>query len=101
MAFTSKEGTIASSTTSAWFPIKGYFELILSGTWVGTVALERKDSAVGTAVPVSRDYAGTPFSVTQNGIFPFEERLQGKEYRLNFTRTSGTVVFRFEEKDAS
>lgn len=97
MATPLSSGSLTSATTTTPVQIFGRANLSLTGTFVGTVALERADSSTGTFTVVSRDVAGTPatFTTAFQG-WPFEEDEQGMWYRLNCTSyTSGTINWRF------
>jgi hypothetical protein len=90
-------GSIASSTQSAWVKIKGRFDMILSGTWTGTATLQTRNDG-GDALPVVSDGAGTAFAPTANGVYPLDEEMDGREFRIDFTRTGGTLVWAFHAK---
>lgn len=63
----------------------------LSGTWAGTVTLERR---IGSGAWRGVTLVGAPLAWTSNINEPvFEETVEGAQYRLNFTRTSGTLDY--------
>lgn len=96
MATPLSSGSFTGTGQSTPVQIYGRFNLSLTGTFVGTVQLERADSSGGTFTVVSRDVAGTPatFSTAFQGL-PIEEDEQGMWYRLNCTSyTSGTIGYR-------
>lgn len=92
------EGSIAATGRSNPFtPGPGNtINLTLSGTWVGTVALERSFDGGTTIVPCT--LAGAAVEWTANISEPvWQEPEDGVLLYLNFTRTSGTVGYRFGE----
>lgn len=89
-------GSFGGTGQSAAVQIFGRFNLSLTGTFSGTVALERSDSKTGTFTPVARDTSGTQatFTTAFEGL-SMEEDEQGMWYRLNCTAyTSGTINYR-------
>lgn len=69
------------------------FNVTLSGTWVGSAALERSFDGT-TWYPVTRsDFTAAVF--TEACSLVIEEPEAGTRYRVNFTRTSGTLAYRF------
>jgi hypothetical protein len=65
--------------------------LRLSGSWTGTVALERRLDA-GSWYPVT--LGGEPLSWTANRNEPvYEESVAGAQYRLNFASSGGTLDY--------
>lgn len=96
MAQARLEGSFTGTGQSAAVQLYGRFNLSLTGTFVGTVQLERSDSQSGTFTVVARDVAGTPASFTTAFAgLAMEEDEQGMWYRLNCTAyTSGTIGYR-------
>ena len=96
MAFTDATGSLASTSSAEGFERFGEFTLTLSGTFVGSIALEARPVAPsgGTWVAVATDGAGTASAFTAPCRVIVTEPEQGIEYRVTFTRTSGTVVWR-------
>jgi hypothetical protein len=88
----------ASGSSPDPFVADGPFNINIRGTWVGTWALER--SLPGSGVwdnCVLPD--GSPSAFTGNGAFAVEN-VFGQEkyqYRVTFTRTSGTLTGEFTE----
>lgn len=87
-------GTLGASGSTPWFALSEPFNIMLSGAWVGSVALEATPDGGTTAVNcVLPD--GTPSAFTANGLLTaphvWERALQ---FRLTFTRTSGTLGWR-------
>jgi hypothetical protein len=72
------------------------FNVSLSGTFVGTVQLERKFTASGGSTWHPLTAAGTQIGIwTAPCSEVFEEPQGGVEYRLNCTAyTSGTISYR-------
>lgn len=89
-------GSFTGTGTSAVVQIFGRFNLSITGTFVGTVALQRADSSGGTYTAVARDTSGTQATFTSafQGL-SMEEDEQGMWYRLECTAyTSGTINYR-------
>ena len=85
--------TLAASGSSPSFQFSAPFNLTLSGTWAGTVAVEASVDGGATFVNcVMPD--GSPSAFTINGFYPAVNVFQnGVLYRLTFPRTSGTLVW--------
>ena len=64
--------------------------LSLSGTWVGTVNLQRGPNADGSWSNIT-DGAGAVIALTANTECPIDNAMP-MSMRVNFTRTSGTLV---------
>lgn len=90
-------GSLDATGSSAGAIFLGGFNLTLSGTWVGTVALERSFDGGTTWVTASTDSAGTASAYTANCSVVVWEIEAGVNYRVTFTRTSGTVVYRLSQ----
>lgn len=95
---TAVTGTFTATGQSATFvapsALSGEFNVSLSGTWAGTVALQRSFDAGSTWVTVSKPDL-TEAAFTSNASFSVKEPEPGARYRLNCTTyTSGTVTYR-------
>jgi hypothetical protein len=76
-------------------PLLGAFNLELSGTWVGTVQLERSFDGGTTYVAAAKDTSGTAAAYTTNVSIVVIEGEPGVIYRVRCTAfTSGTVAYR-------
>lgn len=96
MATPIASGSFTGTGTSTPVQLHGRFNLSLTGTFVGTVQLERADASSGTFTVIARDIAGTPASWSSafQGL-SIEEGEQGMWFRLNCTSyTSGTINWR-------
>ena len=74
--------------------------LTLSGTWVATVSLQRKDANAGTWHDVTNN-SGTATTFTGNGTYTVDPNLIDALYRWGIKTgnyTSGTVVGVFEAR---
>ncbi len=72
--------------TTAWLRVEGggFFDVSVSGTWAGVVALERRTPPVGTEIEIET------YTANSERIGQFAGNT---EVRLKFTTdTSGTVV---------
>lgn len=91
-------GSLAATGNGDWFkpfPNKP-FNTYVTGTWVGTVTLQRTYDEGATVVTVPKpDLADAAFTANIN--FEVEEARAGVLYRWSFTRTSGTAAYRFEQ----
>jgi hypothetical protein len=95
---TAVTGTFTATGQSATFvapsALSGEFNVSLSGTWVGTVKLERSFDNASTWIVVSKPDL-TDASFTAHASFSVKEPEPGVRYRLNCTAyTSGTVTYR-------
>ena len=82
MAYSADYGSLATSATSN--PVDGVkANVLLSGTWVGTVSLEVFSQNIWVA---------TGKTWTAN-IMEVIDSASPQRWRLNFTRTSGTLVY--------
>ena len=85
-------GTFTATGQSTNFAVMGKFNISLSGTWAGTVRLERSYDNGSTWVVVG--------SYTSNTETIGEEPETAVLYRFNCTvYTSGTVVYRLGRPD--
>lgn len=93
----SMSGSLAATGSSESFRFSRPFNLTLSGTWVGTVALEAStDHGVTFVNCVMPD--GTASAFTINGFYPAPNVFQdGVRFRVTFTRTSGRLEWRFSQ----
>jgi hypothetical protein len=88
-------GSLAATGSSESFKISKPFNLTLSGTWVGTVALEASTDGGTTFVNCPMP-DGTASAFAINGLYPAPNVFQQNvRFRVTFTRTSGTVEWRF------
>lgn len=83
-------GTLASSTQTDSVIGKN-LDITLSGTWVGTVALQRY---------VGSTWISTGDTWTANAADVAEAATPG-EWRLDFTRTSGSLVYDLRGGDSN
>lgn len=91
-------GSLAATGASAGRAMWGDFNIALSGTFVGTVAVERSFDGGVTYIPVARDTSGTAASFTAPTSLSISEPEKGVLYRLNCTAyTSGTVNYRLSQ----
>ena len=90
----SASGSLAATGSTEAFYIAAPFNFTLSGTWVGSVALEASTDGGATWVnAVLSD--GTNNAWTANGFYAVPNVWQqGVLFRLTFTRTSGTLDWR-------
>lgn len=74
------------------------FNVTLSGTFVGTVQIERSFDRGANWRAISRDSAGTAAAYTAPMSVVVEEPEAGVLYRLNCTAyTSGTITYRISQ----
>ena len=90
-----KEDISAENTFSAGIYINGVFDFSLSGTWSGTITVQRKRDDAGASWEDVEDFNG-------NGIYPGEdiEKNVAVQYRFGFKTgnyTSGAATGRFSE----
>ena len=90
-------GTLAATGRSTAFtPDPGRdFNATLSGTWVGTVTLDRSFDNGSTWSPCTN--LGAALSFTANLTEIVREPEGGVQYSFNFTRTSGSLVYRLSQ----
>ena len=93
MAF-NYSGSLAATGSSDGIRLSEPFNVILSGTWVGSVALEASGDSGATWVNcLTTDGVANGF--TTNGHFVAPNVVgDALLFRLTFTRTSGTVNWR-------
>lgn len=88
-------GTFVAATSGTSAQFMGPFNIELSGTWVGTVQLERSFDGGTTFVAAAMDTAGTAAAYTTNVSIVVSEPEPGVIYRWRCTAyTSGTVSYR-------
>jgi hypothetical protein len=93
-------GTFGATGQSASIALKGAFNLLLAGTFVATVALERSFDGGSTWHNVARnDLSPNAFSAPISMTVPGDESGEPDVlYRLNCTAyTSGTVTYRLSQ----
>ena len=89
----SKSGTLAATGSGEAILFSRPFNLTLSGTWVGSVALEASTDGGATFVNVVKP-DGTASAFTINGLYAVPNVWQtGVLFRVTFTRTSGTLAW--------
>tara|TARA_R110000787_G_scaffold78897_1_gene172353 strand:- start:993 stop:1268 length:276 start_codon:yes stop_codon:yes gene_type:complete len=81
-------GAFTSTAASAAITVIKEFNISLSGTWVGSVQLQRSFDEGTSWLNVGTAYTANTESV---GTDPENNRVQ---YRFNCTWTSGTVTYR-------
>jgi hypothetical protein len=88
-------GTFTATGQSSSFRPIGKFNVVLRGTFVATVTIDRSFDGGSTWGTISRDSAGTSASYTAPAGLICEEVEGDTLYRLNCTAyTSGTVTYR-------
>ncbi len=91
-------GTLAATGNGDTFkPFSNkLFNTYVTGTWVGTATFQRSydDGATWVTVP-KPDLTDAAFTANIN--FEVEEARAGTLYRWAFTRSSGTLAYRFEQ----
>lgn len=70
----------------------GKFNLTLSGTWTGTVTVQRSFDDISYHDCTNSD--GTAHTFDGNATVILEEPEAGVYYRLDWTRLSGTLAYR-------
>lgn len=92
MGITSGSLTATSAVTTPNALIKGTFSFSLSGTWAGTVTIERSYDSAVSWLPVNTYTANAEEAGTEG------DTKSGALYRVKFTaRTSGTAVARLSQ----
>ena len=79
-------GTLSATGQSSTAPVKGKYNLSLSGTWTGTAKLQRSFDNGSTWVDV--------YSTTSNIEQLGEEIEEQIVYRVDFARSTGALVYR-------
>lgn len=93
----SASGSLAATGSTDAFSIARPFNITVSGTWVGSWALEvSTDGGVTWVNAVLSD--GSNNAWTSNGFWAIPNVWQrGVRFRLTFTRTSGTLEWRISQ----
>ena len=92
------EGALRAISVSAHDTFDGKFNVTISGTFSGTVKVERSFDAGANWHVCSRDSAGTEAAFTAPASIVLEEPEAGVLYRLNCTAyTSGTINYRISQ----
>jgi hypothetical protein len=95
LAPTVVSGTFTGTANGTSSQFLGLFNLELSGTWVGTVVLERSFDGGTTFVSAAKDTSGTAASYTTNVSIVVSESEPGVIYRVRCSAyTSGTIAYR-------
>lgn len=81
--------SLAATGTGTAITVKNGW-LSLSGTWAGTVNLQRGPNADGSWSNMT-DGSGNAIALTVNTECPIDNAIP-MQMRVNFTRTSGTLV---------
>jgi len=90
-------GDLAATGNSDSAVFAGHFNVTLTGTWTGTALLQRSFDTGSTWSTASVDGAGTNASYTGNvSVVAFEPE-RNVLYRINFTRSSGTLTVRLSQ----
>jgi hypothetical protein len=92
-------GTLgAVGNGSPFQPAPGEFNLLIYGTFVATIVVEKTSNAGTTYVPLSIDLYGTAISLTGPVALQLNDEEQGNSYRIRTTAwTSGTVSYRWSQ----
>ena len=93
-AVTGSINLTGNSLTFTPSPLKP-FNLVFSGSWVGSITVERQFGGAGAWFTCT--YLGEPVTFTTNASEVLEESEANVSYRLQFTRTSGTLDYRFSQ----
>lgn len=92
---TDVNGTVGGSTGTVGMRIFGDFALVISGTWTGTVHIQRSSDSGVTWVDLTTAVVPTTITFTTNGVFAGYEPAKDVLYRVG-VRTgnfgSGTIV---------
>ena len=92
-----KTQNLTSATAAGGIEMRGKFNASLTGTWVGTVVLQRSYDGTNFET-VSKDASGSDASFTANCSIVVEECETGVIYRWNCTAyTSGTIATRISQ----
>ena len=90
-------GSLAGTGATAGFALSSPFNVTVTGTWEGSWSLERSaDEGVTWANCLLPD--GTPNAFVTNGAWAVPNVWErGMQYRISFTRTSGTLNWRISQ----
>lgn len=95
--YAKKIGTFTGTGQSGSVAIRGLANLLISGTFVGMVKLQKSFDGSSWHV-VSRDSVGNEAAYTAPAALTFEEPEDGVLYRLDCTAyTSGTISYRISQ----
>jgi len=95
---TSANGTFTATGQSATVYLSDNYSFSLSGTWAGTVELQRYDTESAEWVTVSAPTTNGLASFTANIIMNGEEVNARTPYRVNCTAfTSGTIKYNLRQ----
>ena len=89
--------TISGTATTRYpfsAPVRGSFNVSITGTFVATVGLSKSFDGGVTWAPISSSTLGTAISFTAPTTFEGEELEPGVLWGVDVTYTSGTVVVR-------
>jgi hypothetical protein len=87
-------GSLAATTAGDWVELDGAFNIFMSGTWTGPVALECSPDG-GTTAFACEYSDGSPVVFTSNGQLVAPDATEkGMLYRLNRGAGTGTLVWR-------
>ena len=90
-----KTGSLTSVSAVGGIMMLGTFNATLSGTWVGTMQLQRSFDGGNTYVPCGIDAAGDQANYTSNVSLTLTENEPGVYYQWACTAfTSGTIITR-------
>lgn len=90
-------GTFTATGNSNSFAPGGQpYTLTLSGTWSGTVALQRSGDRGRTWATCTKD-DGTAYSWTSNLCVQVNPTSDTEIFRLSYTHTSGTQAYRLDQ----
>lgn len=93
MAF-NYSGSLAATGSTEAYRISEAFNVVLTGTWAGSVAVEALPDGGSTWVNCLQ-FDGAANAFTTNGHFVLPNIAgDSTQFRLTFTRTSGTVEWR-------
>ena len=90
-------GTLDATGSSSNAVFAGNFNVTLSGTWTGTALIQRSFDAGTTWFTASVDGLGTAASYTTNASVVLYEPERGVFYKIAWTRSSGSLVYRLSQ----
>ena len=79
---------------------RGVLAITLSGTWAGTAAIQRSLDGGSNWHTVVKDSDGNLAEYTANGSFNVAVTQPSEQWRVDFTRTSGTLVVDFDQRSS-
>ena len=87
-------GDLGAATAGPWVVLDGPFNILLTGIWTGSVALEASFDGGTTVVPcMYNDGTAVTFSANGHWVAPFATE-RGMVYRLNRGAGTGTMTWR-------